>query len=157
MDTTRTPLDIASDLIDGALTNGGATVWVSEVADHGFLVGLPGRGCTFTRDERHRDPKSVRRQAVAWVKGTGRTVEVAATWGSWIDADTGTLYLDLCSHHAELTTALTVAENRGELAVWDVEHGREVRVADPTDTCEASDPEFVDGRCLTCGESVARH
>lgn len=117
MDTTH--IATARRLIDAALTDGGASEWLGEQADHGFLVGLPGRGCIFTRAERQRDPDAVLRQAAVWVKGTG-TVEGAATRGSWLDAETGTLYLDLSSHHADFSEALNALHVRGELALWDV-------------------------------------
>jgi hypothetical protein len=47
--------------------------------------------------------------------------------GVWTDADTGKVYVDISRKVDDLYTALAIAESRGELAIWDVVNGKEIR------------------------------
>lgn len=47
--------------------------------------------------------------------------------GIWLDKDTGIGYVDISRNVADMYSALAIADARGELAVWDVAHGAEVR------------------------------
>lgn len=48
--------------------------------------------------------------------------------GIWKDSETGLTYVDICRNVTDLYTALAIAENRGEIAIWDVASAKEVRV-----------------------------
>lgn len=109
---------------------GGATVWQGETADHGYLVGIPGHGLVVSSAQVGLASRDALTSYVAvWVRHSA-AVETAATWGSWRDRQTGVLYFDVSSHHADGPTALTVAEDREELAIWDLKRSVEVRVED---------------------------
>lgn len=48
--------------------------------------------------------------------------------GWWTDAKTGKLYVDVVNHLVSLSDARLVAADRGEIAFWDIENDREIRV-----------------------------
>ena len=51
-----------------------------------------------------------------------------AYFGIWVDAATATMYLDVAERFHDRETALSAARQRGEIAIWDVVAGREIRV-----------------------------
>ena len=56
----------------------------------------------------------------AHAAGDMRAVQYLADGiGSWTDPATGTLYVDLSTRHDDLSDALSVAAERGEIALWD--------------------------------------
>lgn len=48
--------------------------------------------------------------------------------GTWIDTDTDTVYFDVSEHFTDRTEAMRVARLRGELAIWDIANGKEIRL-----------------------------
>lgn len=48
--------------------------------------------------------------------------------GTWIDTDTDTVYFDLSEHFTDRTEAMRVARIRGEIAIWDIANGAEIRL-----------------------------
>lgn len=50
--------------------------------------------------------------------------------GIWTDSDTGRVYVDISRNVQDLAEALAVADNFGEIAIWDVENNREIRLTD---------------------------
>lgn len=48
--------------------------------------------------------------------------------GTWIDTDTDTVYFDASEHFTNRTEAMRVARLRGELAIWDIANGEEIRL-----------------------------
>jgi hypothetical protein len=50
-------------------------------------------------------------------------------FGAWRDEETGTVHLDVISIVEDKTLALAMATERGELAVWDLSRGEEIRTA----------------------------
>lgn len=118
---------IARKLVDGALADGGASIWIGEEVEHGYLVGLPGRGLQILEaDQIPHDYDAVVSKVAAWCDESA-AVESAATWGSWIDGETRIAYFDVSSHHASEGDAATATVNRGEIAWWDVAAGCERR------------------------------
>lgn len=115
---TRSAYAIASELLSGARLHGGATVRLDglPVPADGFLVGHHGiaDGISAMRHTR----------VTEWVRGA--KVSGAAYVGSWLD--NGTLYLDVSTWHATEAEALAVGAARGELAVFDLAHGKSVDV-----------------------------
>lgn len=113
--------DLASQLLTGAATDGGATVATVpgvRVPTVGYLVGgaAPGLVTTTTDTEGATD----------W---TARALPAAALpqhyLGSWIGPD-GRLYLDVVTWHAERATAVAVGRTRGEIAVWSLTDAAEI-------------------------------
>lgn len=63
------------------------------------------------------------------VRQLGRTAPIGAdTIGSWRDRATGRLWIDYGTRHADLDTALAIAHERGEIAIWDTVENKEIRV-----------------------------
>lgn len=102
-------------LIAAARTDGGATVSVSRATGR-YICG----GVRTVVAGRHAAPESVAAGLV-----TRRHVD---TIGSWLDSETGRVYLDAGTRHATRAVALRVARVRGELAIWDEQLMREIRV-----------------------------
>lgn len=48
--------------------------------------------------------------------------------GWWVDSDDGKVYVDAVQWYQSEHTATAVAHARGEIAIWDLKNGREVRV-----------------------------
>lgn len=48
--------------------------------------------------------------------------------GSWIDTETGTVWIDASEHYTDRTEAMRVAAERGELAIWDIANAEEIRL-----------------------------
>lgn len=111
--------DLARRLIYGAEVNGGATEWHGETKTTGYLCGIPGHGMK----SRNADNATVKELA-AWAamhEHAGHAI------GSWQDEATNILYFDVSDWHETLADALDAARERGELAVWDIANGAEVR------------------------------
>lgn len=51
-------------------------------------------------------------------------------FGAWVDSETGVTYLDVVRVFSELVPACRDAEQRGELAIWDLGGQREIRAAE---------------------------
>lgn len=47
--------------------------------------------------------------------------------GVWTDTETGRVYIDAVQHESDVREALTLASRRGELAIWDIMAGVEIR------------------------------
>jgi len=58
----------------------------------------------------------------------GPTVE-AAYLGWWTDEETGRVWVDGTSHHRDLDVAVEIGLRRHEIAIFDIERDREVRLA----------------------------
>lgn len=49
-------------------------------------------------------------------------------YGVWVDTDTGKIYFDGVNHESSPIVAGDLGRARGELAIWDIEAGSEVRL-----------------------------
>lgn len=56
-------------------------------------------------------------------------VAPSVTFGRWEDQNTGTVYWDRVTILDSLDAALDAAKRIGELAIWDLGQGQEIRVA----------------------------
>lgn len=119
--TRTTAHDIASQLILGAVTDGGATlptVAGSRVPTVGYIVGGAAPGLVTVTSDLDG--------ATDW---TARSLARASLpqhyLGSWIGPD-GRLYLDVVTWHAERATAVAVGRARGEQAVWSLTDSAEI-------------------------------
>jgi hypothetical protein len=89
---------------------------------HGYCVG--DNRCSVTVENYH-EFCFLSQPLIALRKNTGGT-ETAV--GFWIDSNTGTLYVDKVTVVSTLADALNEAAARGELAIWDMDLGREIRL-----------------------------
>lgn len=71
----------------------------------------------------------VDRGEVGWWLGTNRACDY---YGVWADQSTGKIYLDGVSHVNNHDLAIAIAELRGEIAIWDIASGGEIRVDAPS-------------------------
>lgn len=65
----------------------------------------------------------VDRGEVAWWVGT----HFARYYGIWTDDETGKVYIDAVQWSVSREAAVRVGRYRGEIAVWDVKNGQEIR------------------------------
>jgi len=49
-------------------------------------------------------------------------------YGVWTDSEDGKVYFDAVSHFRTLQASLFVGRQRGEIAIWDIANGKEIRV-----------------------------
>lgn len=103
-----------------ALRAGGFTDWVTPEKTNGFLVG--GACPAIVRESVHEVTKSDIINLIV------RADDIADAIGGWIDEEDGKAYLDGNTWIADLGTALEVAQDRGELAIWDIEGGKSIYV-----------------------------
>lgn len=116
--------DLASRLILGAVTDGGATLATvpgATVPSAGYVVGGAAPGVTLALTS-----PSVDLDASEWVL---RSLPMAARaghyLGSWIGPD-GRLYLDVVQVLADRADAVALGRARGEYSVWSLAHGAEI-------------------------------
>jgi len=116
--------DIANALYVSLKAGEGATVdrdGIFDPRDHGYYVGGLFPSLVFDSVD------TVDRGEVAWWIGT----HVAKFYGVWADEETGKVYIDAVDWTYDLVAALTVGRNRGEIAVWDIAQGAEIRITNP--------------------------
>lgn len=122
--TTPTDTKIAALHLWAALKDGqdGATVPLSRPNGHGTLPStgywVGGRSWTLTVSAHRIRPGMVRQFTEAHPR--------APYIGYWIDQST--VHLDATDHIPDLVTALALAEQRGETAIWDITHQMEIRL-----------------------------
>lgn len=105
-------------LVTRALEDGGATAYLNDKRERYVVGGVRSHWV-------HAE------YALAGLENAARQlsgVQGADTLGSWYDGDTGMIWLDYGTVHHELGTALAIARERGELAIWDTETDTEIRV-----------------------------
>ncbi len=49
-------------------------------------------------------------------------------FGGWVDKADGSVWLDVSQHFHSVADAITTAQMRKEIAIWDVEHSHEIRL-----------------------------
>lgn len=112
----RTVTDLLAELAEG-----GFTYWLTEEKTTGYLVGGACQGCTAERPE----DITARDIADVMVSALGEADAI----GGWTDdEDAGRTYLDGNTWIADLATAFELAQDRGELAIWDIEESASVYV-----------------------------
>lgn len=126
-----------TDVVTGLLVplddQGGATVDLSgmSVLD-GCVVGRPGMGFSCPRSQLSLAA------TLAWLaqvapqmsgRPAGQDSTQTQTVGSWVDTETGKVYLDVCDRFTDEEEAKRACLERGELAYYNLSEGREVRVA----------------------------
>jgi hypothetical protein len=69
-------------------------------------------------------PHLVDRGEIAWWIGNNPS----PWYGVWVDSDDGKVYIDAVNHVDSQRVALSLGRIRQEIAVWDIENGKEIRV-----------------------------
>lgn len=90
--------------------------------EHGYWVGgvMPSAVLTDAMLATNYGTRVVERQAIM-ARKLGHYI------GAWRDSVTGTNYFDLSQWVPDLSDAMRIATERGELAIWDIRNGCELR------------------------------
>lgn len=72
----------------------------------------------------YKSVSEIDRGEIAWWVGSNK----AAFYGVWVDSQTGKVYFDGVTHMQTEQYAVQLGHQRGEIAVWDIANGREIRV-----------------------------
>jgi hypothetical protein len=110
----------AVDLLNETMYLGGATHWFRDGGKR-YTVGNGNKGITFVLSE-----KSVEPAYIAHVADTFENIHYGQGIGFWLDK--GTLYVDPVWNYDDLDTALTVARQYNELAIYDNDEGEVIKV-----------------------------
>lgn len=130
-------IDAAATLLAGIEADGGATVDIhtgrTVNLTHGYVVSMAGYGwkyglnCVPVTDPEFADwVQQYVNHAPEWIGSITSANPIYV--GAWLDADTGIVYLDLSAVFTGREFALTVAREQGQVAIWDVVHGTDIRV-----------------------------
>jgi len=115
--------DLATTLQTEAVANGGATIALNERGEMstpstGFCVGYGGAQ-PFTICDTLTETLCI---VLGFELQLGRT-----TFGSWIDTNTGALYVEAVTIFEDRAAAIKAAQVRNELAIYDLATGTEIR------------------------------
>lgn len=113
---------IARHLVNGAQTDGGATInHLSKVPRSGYCVGLGG-AVALDKSRPYFD------QALEIVD-QALNDQPRTTFGAWVDSeDRNALYIEPVQVFSDEGAALEAAAQRGELAIFDLDNGVEIRL-----------------------------
>lgn len=116
---------IAETLLARTARDGGVTVSLvsGDVAAHtsGFYVG--GR----VKETLVKDPSDIGDYLTAVSTITRRAGGVGYI-GAWKNDETGVVHVDASDHVEDFGTAVRIAKERGELAIWEIAGGTEFRL-----------------------------
>ena len=121
------------DLIVGTALNGGSTQSLrgESVPDSGFMVGGFTDSLIFdsllVTDANHW---AVSFNGIAnWVNNNLTLATDPGMYvGGWIDKETNSMYVDLSKLFVDQEAAILMAKELGEIAIWDLENSKEIRV-----------------------------
>ena len=113
---------IARHLVNGAQTNGGATIDnLLKVPRSGYCVGLGGAQAL--------DPKRGYMEQALEIVDANLGDFPKCAFGAWVDADNrNALYIEPIEILSDRADAMSAAAERGELAIYDLENGVEIRL-----------------------------
>lgn len=122
MNYPSTSTQIARHLINGATTNGGATITnLLQVPRSGYCVGMGGA--------RALDPKRGYMEQALEIVDAHLSDAPGMAFGAWVDTDDGhALYIEPIQIVKSKAEALARADVRGELAIYDLANGVEIRL-----------------------------
>jgi len=118
---------LAWELIDRAELDGGGTVSTVPgllIPSAGYVVGNPRHTLTLTQADRD-DVLGTFDRIETWLH---HAATITGYVGSWIDTDTGTLYLDVVDILPERVAAENLGRERGELAIYCLHRAEEIRL-----------------------------
>ena len=108
--------------IDNAPEGGTLSLLGHSVPTHGYLVGGAGPALVFRNEADLRDHWEIVEDYVTGVVHHGHQYV-----GWWTDPETGKVYLDCSTWHAEAASADAHAVKRGEIAFYGIERGADVK------------------------------
>lgn len=106
-----------ADGVDGTAD----TITVYELPKHGYFVGGNGEPLIFGSAEEANRSASLK----LIMEFVDRTEARFIGW--WTDEETGKVYVDGTTWHADYDEAERLCRERGEIAFWDIERQREFR------------------------------
>lgn len=127
--TTRGAIDIIKKTADQTAKNGGATVSLIDGYEPyaGYAVSVAGLGYDFDFSDGADITPALREFAASRL---AYLLDDSYFLGTWIDETTGRLYFDITLVTFDKDEALTVARDTGELAIYDIARGVEIRTDD---------------------------
>lgn len=109
---TATLLDTAIDTLTASIdATGGGSYWFGESPLRGYSVGNNEYAIQTDRDGL--------KAAIARMWERSQSLGCNGV-GVWLDAETGTIYVDPITHLIPLEDALALAAKNWELAIWDI-------------------------------------
>lgn len=120
------PKDITDILLDHA-DEGYSVNAENEVPTSGYMVG--GYVPSLILDQDEPVPYTI---TDAWLTKNWRYLTASNLFyvGVWTDSGSGKIYVDISRNIESLAAAIAVGLNFGEIAIWDVENNREIRLQD---------------------------
>lgn len=121
MSTTK----IAAEIVNSVRSTGGATVSTTGQAEPiwGYGLALHGLGWSFSAAE------FTTAKVAQFIEAHADTLARDLYYvGAWEDSVTGIVWLDVTTVFTDEHHAIEVARSTGEIAVWDFEQAREIRV-----------------------------
>jgi len=131
---TSTGPAVNADTVARALLSGDGTYSLTgqRYTGAGIIVALPGVGLVLDRDDAALLPAVI----AQWVSDYAAPAVTSRPApfhrpryvGSWVDSDTGTLYLDVVEVFAreEIAEAIAAGRDRDQIAIWDAGRGEEI-------------------------------
>lgn len=98
----------------------GSIVNYSERWNYGFFVADGRKGFKLDREI----------EPTASIQALGYIHDYKTLVGVWTDTTTGIVYIDPVDHVSDYDSAIELAKDRGELAIWDAFKGEEIYLAD---------------------------
>jgi len=131
--TNTLPFHIATLMLE-TLQSGGSTVSLKgfQVPDSGYMVGGMVDSLIFD-SKLITEPghfRMVLEQITKWLDQNSTVAFKDSIYlGMWIDKETGQAYVDLSQRFFYVSDAMESAKFFGELAIWDLSEGKEIRVS----------------------------
>ena len=131
---TSTGPAVNADTVARALLSGDGTYSLTgqRYTGAGIIVALPGVGLVLDRDDAALLPAVI----AQWVSNYAAPAVTSRPApfhrpryvGSWVDSDTGTLYLDVVEVFAreDIADAIAAGRDRNQIAIWDAGRGEEI-------------------------------
>lgn len=116
-----TAFELATELYNMAVDGVDGTISAEDkpLPRSGYLVGGAFPSLVF------ENKTQVDRGELAWWIGSN---EPMPYYGVWVDTDTGKVYFDGVEHLESPALAGELGRQRGEIAIWDIEAGEELRL-----------------------------
>lgn len=113
--------DLAYQLYLMGKNNEGGTVPATDepLPNTGYWVGGKYPSLVF------KSVEDLDRGEIAWWIGTHK----ARWYGSWVDPETGQVYIDAVTHMHYQGTEWDLGKVRGEISIWDIAEGKEIRLS----------------------------
>lgn len=118
--------EVARELLSLARHGDGGTVPLNglPLPSVGYYVGGRIESMIMTRDDVDRRDAVPLQRVIDFVSRAGTPYV-----GVWVDTDTDKIYFDAVEWYANEFTAAAIGRVRKEIAIWDIDHGRELRLA----------------------------